>query len=160
MHLKHQTKCLHKSATVGVYLSMKRNLILIAVLTVAVFVGSMVYISFSSRQTGHVDGVKILAATRTYTADLKGRGLTIPSTVSLQELINHHFLSASDVSGFNGMDVTVNLSADYSRPQDILIRARLTNGQEIVTLADGSVQQLSRSRARQIDGTNSSPASH
>ena len=139
---------------------MKRTLIVIAILTVAIVVGSMVYIASSSRQPGRVDALKILAATRTYTADLKARGVAIPASVSLQELINRRLLTTSDVSGFNGMDVTVNLSADDSHPQDILIRARLANGQEIVALADGSVQQLSPNRARRMQGTSSPPASH
>ena len=116
-----------------------RTLIVIAVLAVAI----VVYFASSTRQTGQVDAVKIVKATRTFTADLKARGLTVPATVSLQELIDRGLLSASDVSAFSGMDVTVYLSAENNNPQNILLRARLPDGAEIVTLADGSVQQMS-----------------
>jgi len=125
---------------------MKRSLAVIAVLTIAFLVGCMVYFASFNRQPGHVDALKILTAARTYTANLRAEGLPVPASVSLQELINRRLLTASDVSGFTGMEVTINLSADDTRPQDILIRAHLEDGQEIVTLADGSVQQLSPNR--------------
>ena len=125
---------------------MKRSLAVMAVLTTALVVGSMVYFASSTRQPGHVDALKILTAARNYTTSLRVEGLPVPDSVSVQELINRHLLTASDVSGFTGMDVTVNLSADNARPQDVLIRAHLADGQEIVTLADGSVQQLSPNR--------------
>ena len=141
-------KYLNKSSIGGVYLIMKRFLAVIAVLTAAFVVGSMVYFATSTRQPGHVDALKILTATRTYTASLRAEGLPVPASVSLQELINRRLLTASDVSGFTGMEVTVNLSADNTRPQDVLIRAHLADGQEMVTMADGSVQQLSPNRGR------------
>jgi len=42
------------------------------------------------------------------------------------------------------MDVQINLSADVTRPGDVLARARLPDGVEIIALADGSVQQRRR----------------
>jgi hypothetical protein len=144
----YKQKSLHKSSIGGVYFSMKRSLAVIAVLTIAFVLGSMVYFASSTRQPGHVDGLKILTAARTYTASLRAEGLPVPASVSLQELINRRLLTASDVNGFAGMEVTVNLSADDTRPQDVLIRAHLGDGQEIMTLADGSVQQLSPNRGR------------
>ena len=117
-------------------------------LTIAFAVGSIVYFASSTRQPGHVDALKILTAARNYTTSLRVEGLPVPDSVSLQELINRHLLTASDLSGFTGMEVTVNLSADNTRPQDVLIRAHLADGQKIVTMADGSVQQLSPNRSR------------
>jgi hypothetical protein len=134
---------------------MKRSLPVIAVLTTAFVVGSIVYFASSTWQPGHVDALKLLTATGTYTASLRAEGLPVPAAVSLQELINRRLLTTSDVSGFNGMEVTVNLSADNNSPQDVLIRAHLANGQEIVTLADGSVQQSSPNRGRcSVTSTN------
>ena len=101
-----------------VYSSMKRSLAVIAVLTIAFAVGSIVYFVSSTRQPGHVDALKILTAASNYTTSLRVEGLPVPDSVSLQELINLHLLTASDVSGFKGMDVTVNLSADNTRPQN------------------------------------------
>ncbi|HWQ92812.1 MAG TPA: hypothetical protein VN673_14140 [Clostridia bacterium] len=69
-----------------------------------------------------------------------------PQPSPLQELIDRQLLTASDVSGFTGMQVTVTLSAESQNPQEILIRARLADGHEIVALADGSVHQLPSTR--------------
>ena len=117
---------------------MKRALIIIAVFIVAI----VTFFLTSNRPVGQVNALKIVNATKLYTADLQARGLTVPPTVSLQDLIDRGMLDASDVSGFSGMEVTVNLSINDTNPQAVLIRARLPDGAEIVTLADGSVQQL------------------
>ena len=58
------------------------------------------------------------------------------------ELITRGLLTEADVSGFAGMEVTVNLSPQESDPQDALVRARLPDGHALAVLGDGSVQQL------------------
>ena len=63
-------------------------------------------------------------------------------TVSLKDLIALRYLNAADVSGLKGLEVTVNLQADPTRPQDVLIRAQLPGGEEMVTFVDGTVQQI------------------
>ena len=60
--------------------------------------------------------------------------------MSLRELIARKLLAEADVTGFTGMDVTVSLTTDESRPEEVLIRARMPDGREVVTLADGSVR--------------------
>jgi hypothetical protein len=122
----------------------KRILSGTAILATAIVSGSIVYFAFFIRNSGNVNGLRIVAAAKEYTASLEAKGLPIPKSVSLQELISRQLLSESDVSGFAGMAVTVNLAASEgeTRPQDVLIRARLSDGHEIAALADGSVQQL------------------
>ena len=109
--------------------------------SLVIVVSVCLYFSLSSSQPGHVDGSKLLSAVKIYKDDLKRQGMEVPVSVSLKELIARGLLSEGDVSGFSGMEVSVNLSADESRPQDILVRARLPDGAEIVALGDGSVQQ-------------------
>ena len=123
---------------------MKRILLAIAALTIAIVAGSMIYFTSSSRHPEHVNAPRLLAAAKSYADDLKAQGLTVPALVSLQELISKKLLADSDVTGFAGMEVTVSLTADESRPQEVLIRARMPDGHEIVALADGSVQQLAK----------------
>jgi hypothetical protein len=48
------------------------------------------------------------------------------------------------VSAFDGMEVTVYLSVNDTAPNAILMRAQLTDGSQIVALADGSVQEVAR----------------
>lgn len=123
---------------------MKRVLIAIAVLTLVIVAGSWFYFASSSSQPGHVDGAKLLTAVNIYKADLKRQGIEVPASISLKDLLARRLLTEADVSGFAGIDVSLNLSADESRPQDVLMRARLPDGHEIVALGDGSVQQLRR----------------
>jgi hypothetical protein len=126
----------------------KRILIGTAVLAIAIVSGSIAYFTASVRNSGNVNGLRIIAAAKQYKASLKAKDVPIPGSVSLQELISRQLLTESDVSGFAGMAVTVNLVANEGevRPQDVLIRAPLSDGHEIVALADGSVQQLPDSR--------------
>ncbi len=121
---------------------MKKILTALAVLTLLIVAGSMYYFVSSSRDLGHVDALKIFAAAKSYAAGLTTQGVPIPASVSLKVLIDRGLLSEADVSGFAGLEVSVSLSANESRPQEVLVRARLPDGREIVALADGSVQQM------------------
>lgn len=87
---------------------------------------------------------KVIAASQTYRRDLQAKGESVPAMVSLQELTNRGFLHATDVPGLAGLDVTIALKPEETRPQDVLVRVRLPSGDELVTLADGSVQQIGR----------------
>ncbi len=100
---------------------------------------SVIYLSSSSHPPRHVDAAKLLVAAKTYADDLKAQNLPVPSSVSLHDLIARKLVTEADVSGFAGMEVTVSLTADGSRPQEVLVRARMADGHEVVGLADGSV---------------------
>lgn len=113
-----------------------------SVLLMVLVTGGLLYYASSNRPPEHVNASKIISAAKHYAASREARGLPVPSSVSLQELISQRLLDASDVSGFAGMEVTINLSTNESHPQEVLIRARFSNGYEIVTLADGSIQQV------------------
>ena len=98
----------------------------------------------SSNKAGYVNIAKIFAATKSYTTNLKSHDQTIPDSVSVDELIAQKLLRREDVSGFAGERVTISLRLDESNPQAVLMRARMTDGNEIVALADGSVQQIEK----------------
>ena len=121
---------------------MRKTLTTIAVLALLIVAGSMYYIVSSSRDLGHVDAPKIFTAAKRYAAGLTAQGVPIPESVSLEVLIDRGLLTEADVSGFAGLEVSVSLSANESQPQEVLVRARLPDGREIVALADGSVQQM------------------
>lgn len=128
--------------------------VLSVLLLVTVAGGWLYYFSFRSQsgrhffstssQSGRVDSTKLLSAVKIYKSDLKRQGMEVPASVSLKELIIRGLLTEADVSGFSGVDVSVNLLVDESHPQDALVRARLPDGNEITLLGDGSVQQVPR----------------
>jgi len=88
------------------------------------------------------DAPKLIAAMQAFSRDLTARGQPLPSTVSLRELVSGGYVAASDVRAFDGMDVTISLTADESHPQEILMRIRLPDGSVTALMADGSVQGL------------------
>jgi len=59
-------------------------------------------------------------------------------------LISGGCLATNDVHGFDGMEVTISLSANEAYPQSILIHVRMAEGTQVVLMADGSIQQLSK----------------
>src|SRR5262249_8774985 len=91
-----------------------------------------------------MDTAKLITAIQAFSRDHAARGQQLPSTVSLRELVVGHYLGAADVRAFDGMEVSFSLTADESRPQQIMIEARLPDGTRIATLADGSATQLPR----------------
>ena len=124
---------------------MKRIVISVALAAVFMAVASIIYISNSpTSPLGRVDAPKIMAAAQAYAQELKANGTAVPTSVSLQTLIARGLLHPGDVSGFDGMEVSVTLGADQTRPQDVLMRARLPGGHEILAMGDGSVQQARR----------------
>jgi len=97
---------------------------------------------------------KIVSAARTYAHDLEKKGLPVPASVDLKELVAKDLLSRVEVKGFDGMEVTISLIANETRPNESLIRVRMKDGTEVALMADGSIQQFSRKRAK-ADRSNS-----
>jgi len=118
---------------------MKRVLLVAALLTVVVLAVSLIYLASPSRPPGCVNPARLLVAAKTYADGLKAQDVPVPASVSLHELIARKLVTEADVSGFEGMEVSVSLTADESRPQEVLIRVRMPDGHEVVALADGSV---------------------
>jgi len=75
----------------------------------------------------------------------------------LQDLLQGGYLTTNDVRAFEGMDVIFSTQADVTRPQMILARARMPDGQFICLLADGSVQQFTAARLKEALGNSGQP---
>jgi hypothetical protein len=121
---------------------MKRILVAIAAILIVIVMGGLIYFASSSRHQERVNAPRLFAAAKAYAESFKAQGVPVPASVSLKELISRGLLTDSDVSGFAGMEVTISLTANETRPQEALVRARLTDGHEIVLLVDGSVHQV------------------
>ena len=90
------------------------------------------------------DASKLISAMRRFSQNLTARGQPLPVSVSLRELVSGGYIAARDVRAFDGMEVTISLTADETHPQEILIRVRLSDGSVIALMADGSVQGLAK----------------
>lgn len=93
-----------------------------------------------------VNGLRLANALAQYARDLHARGTPVPKSVSLETLLSLGYLTPEEVKPFEGAKVTFYSDADDTRPQSVLIEARLPDGQVEAVLADGSVQQFSRRR--------------
>lgn len=122
----------------------KRNVVVVLLAAVLMLAGGMIFLYVSNDSSGPVDASKIVSAAWSYSGNLRIKGRPVPESVTLEELIKLGFLAEADVEGFAGMQVSVNLHADPKRPRDVLLRARLQDGTELITLADGTVQPAAK----------------
>ncbi|MBX3734314.1 MAG: hypothetical protein KF791_17190 [Verrucomicrobiae bacterium] len=84
-----------------------------------------------------------MSAMQAYSRGLTHRGLPLPETVWLDDLVRHGFIPGSSVRAFEGMEARVWLGGSETVPQRVLMAARQPDGRVIATLADGTVQQFS-----------------
>jgi uncharacterized protein YpmB len=121
-----------------------RRLILIAsLLVVAAVVICVALVSHWQRsQPTFKDAAKLVAAAQAYSRDQAVRGQPLPASASLRELVSGGYITTNDVRAFDGMEVTISLTASDADPQSILIHVRMPDGSQIAAMADGSVQQL------------------
>ena len=87
---------------------------------------------------------ELAAAEERYLHDHAFPGQPLPASVTLQDLLGGGYISAGDVRSLDGADVTFYPAATNLTPQSVVVRVRLSDGSQIVALADGSVQQLPR----------------
>ena len=88
------------------------------------------------------DASKLAAAVQAFSRDQAASGRTLPSSVSLRELVSGGYLAADDIRAFGGMDVAVSLTVDMTHPQEILIRVQFPDGSVMAGFADGSAAAL------------------
>src|SRR5262245_39071986 len=109
----------------------------------AALIAIMAFITYWQwKQPEFKAGLKLISAVQAFSRDATSGGLPLPATVSLTELIGGGYIAASDARAFDGIELTISLTADESLPQEIFIRARLPDGSLMAVLADGSVQGL------------------
>jgi predicted HAD superfamily Cof-like phosphohydrolase len=113
-----------------------------AVVVLAIVVMGLLYFGTLSQSPGRVDCLKVFNAAKVYALELRTGGVAVPDGVSLRELIARKLLKPEDVSGFKGVEVTVYLNVDTEDPKSVLMRAYFPDGNELVALVDGSVQEV------------------
>lgn len=123
---------------------MKRTLSILVVVVLLAAAAGIAYLGGPSKNDGRLNGAKLIEAIHLYSRDLQSRGVPVPTTVSIQTLIDRKFIQAADVAVLQGMDLQIHMNADESRPSEVLVQAHLPDGIDVVVLADGSVQQRRR----------------
>ena len=113
---------------------------LLVVVSIAAFVALPAY--WQQPQPVLQDPSKLMLAVQKFSQDQKAHARVVPAAVSLRELVSSGYFVPEDVRAFDGMEVTISLTADETRPQDILIRVRLPDGTVLAGMADGSASQL------------------
>ncbi len=85
---------------------------------------------------------RIVAASKAYANALHSRGLPVPASVPVSELVRPGLLEARDVIAFEGLDASIVLKTNGAvyLPQTVLMRVRMGDGSDVVLYADGSVQ--------------------
>jgi hypothetical protein len=79
---------------------------------------------FKLRGVSVADSPKLLAAVQAFSRDQMAQGRPTPESVTLVELVAGGYIATRDIRAFEGMDVTISLTADGSRPQQIMIRVK------------------------------------
>ncbi len=119
----------------------KRIPVAVAVGAGLILVAAVLYIFLGNAPLQPINGLKIIAAARTYTQTLRQRHAPVPHAVPLQTLIDQGLLQPADVGSLQGMDANIFLTARDGDPT-VLMRVRMADGSDFVLLADGSTQEL------------------
>jgi hypothetical protein len=90
-----------------------------------------------------IDPQKIVMAAGNYTRALKQRNQPLPHSVSLQTLLEQHFLQPADVGAFLGLDANISLAATNGRPL-VLMQVRLPDGSSLLLFPDGTTEPVKR----------------
>jgi hypothetical protein len=94
----------------------------------------------SSLVSFQLGATKFVPAGRAYAKLLKAEGAPIPAFVNVKELVARGLLGQGDLKGFAKMEVSVS-TAPGDHLTNELVRARQSDGTELVLLADGSVHE-------------------
>jgi len=139
-------QCIFMKRTHAIMLVVSGVLVVACLVCFALFRSDSVRVA--TDRINSLDAEKIVVAAKTYANDLKEKGMTIPSSVDMRELVAKGLLSHENVKCFDGMEVTISLIADETRPNESLIRVRMKDGMEVALMADGSIQQWSNKRTK------------
>ena len=110
------------------------------IVAAALLVGAIMIFHWHYSRTRINSSARLAMAVESYSRDYVSRGQRLPSSVTLQGLINGGYISAGEVRAFDGLEVTMYPTASTD-PQAILVRVRMPDGVLYVTRADGSTRQ-------------------
>jgi hypothetical protein len=126
---------------------MKRKLSRVTILlglllAIAAFVSAALVYHWQHLGPKPKDFAKLPGAILSYSRDRVSRGQSLPASITLRDLTDGGYISPEYAHKLGGINLTIFPSAGETNPQSILMRARMSDGSEIVALADGSTQVL------------------
>lgn len=121
----------------------KRLPVVLLVVTALAVIGGGLHFFFSNNSSP-ADGPKIIAAAQAYTRALRQSHAPVPHAVPLQTLIDKGLLKPADVGSFQGLDAKVFLTGANTGGPDVLMTVRLSDGTDLVLLANGATQTIKR----------------
>jgi hypothetical protein len=125
-------------------MKIRRIILIVGLLVVVAAYVSWLLISRWQHEQTFKSLPKLAAAMRSYSHDQISHGRPVPSSVTVQDLVSGGYISAGEVRDLGGADVTFYPTVSESDPQAVLVRVRMSDGSQIVALADGSVGSVSR----------------
>jgi len=125
-------------------MKIRRLIVIFGFLIVVAALVSVALISHWQRSQTFKGLPRLAAAEQRYLRDHVSRGQPEPASVTLRDLVSNGYISTNDVRAFEGMEVIFYPTASNNDPQAILVRVRISDGSQVVMLADGSVQQLEK----------------
>jgi hypothetical protein len=88
--------------------------------------------------------VRVGKAVESFVRAQQTHGVTVPDTVSLNQLVTSGFLGADEAAPFGDLRVTFPTAVDQTHPQEIIARVSLRSGGVILELVDGSIQEITK----------------
>ena len=122
-------------------MKLKRYSFLLALGAVGIVLAAVLLLS---RHESTVDSERLIEAVRAFGLDHNARSTPLPPSVSLSELVERKFLRVADAKPFGPAEIRISLTSDESRPNQIVIEARLADGTRIASMSDGSIVQLKK----------------
>lgn len=122
----------------------------IVIVTAIVAIGAGRWLTHQRAPVSAGNPAAILRSAAAYRQSHEAKGLPVPRFVSLATLTNQGLLKVADCGPHTGMDVTISLASDETRPQEILMAVRYPDGAATVLLCDGSVQSVTAARAAEL----------
>lgn len=113
---------------------------LMLIVAAALLAGAIMIFHWHYSRTRINSSARLAMAVESYSRDYVSRGQRLPSSVTLQGLINGGYISAGEVRAFDGLEVTM-YPTTSTDPRAILVRVRMPDGVLYVTRADGSTRQ-------------------
>ena len=117
----------------------------IVVIGVGLSLGFAWYWSHTS--AGLKDAAPIIDAVTAFCRHRAAHGLALPPTITTRALTDQGFLRHEALSSLGGLDITISLTADETRPSEIFSRIQLPDGTVVASFADGSAHQFSARQA-------------
>lgn len=119
------------------------------ILSLPVLVAWYIYFEPHNANRVKIDPHRYISALQEYSDDLKDRGVSLPESIPMKELLQQGYLTFREVEPYAGAEVYYHTKLDENSPGAVLFEAHMPDGTVFTALNDGSVQDLGQTRSEQ-----------